>query len=94
MNISGGISEINFLSGAGSAQKSSKVYVWPVYDSGAVTKVQKIVRETGPDISHLESYSNVRNNGTPVIDHSEYTPGARVNNRPSYYPGYYFNALA
>jgi hypothetical protein len=46
MNISGGISELNFSS----IQGPQKVYLWPVYNAGVVDPVFKVARETDGQI--------------------------------------------
>ena len=95
MNISTGISEINFLAGSSSTQKAGKAYLWPVYNAGAVTQVQKISRETASDISYIKPFSGDPNDNTSHVRYEEYSSKGKVNGRPSsYHPGYYFNALA
>ena len=95
MNISTGISEINFLSGASAVQKAGKAYLWPVYNAGAVTQIQKINSETASDVRYIKPYSADQNNQPSNIRHEEYASNGKIHTHSSsYYPGLFLNILA
>jgi hypothetical protein len=94
MNISTGISEINFPAGSTASQKAGKAYIWPVYNSGAIAGIQKVDRETASDIGYIRPYSADLNDPS-ALRHGEYSSNGRAQSRPSsYYPGYFLNILA
>ena len=95
MNISTGISEINFSTGASAVQKAGKAYLWPVYNAGAVTRIQRIDRDTASDIGYIKPYSAEQNDKLSNIRHEEYSPNGKIYTRSSsYYPGLFLNLLA
>ena len=94
MNISNGISEINFLSNANSAVKTQKTYLWPAYNNGIVNKINRISEKIASNISYVIPSSNedtVKND----ISEYEYNSSGKIKASPSsYYPGFYLNLLA
>lgn len=95
MNISTGISEINLHAGSSASQKTGKIYIWPVYNSGAIAGIQRVVRETGSGAGYIKPYSMDLNAAPQNARDEEYSPDGRIQSRSaSYYPGQYLNILA
>ncbi len=94
MNISNGISEINFISQANSAAKTQKAYLWPAYDNGIINKINRISDKITSNISYVNPSLN-ENNEKDTIREYEYSSSGKIKTSPSaYYPGFYLNMLA
>ena len=98
MNISTGISVINYPYHTSRGVKFNKTYLWPIYDAGSVNKIPAISSEIKSEISYIEPSNEEKNRQLAVSKnslHIEYTSNAKALKHPShYYPGSLFDAMA
>ena len=95
MQISSGISEINFFNT--NKVSTEKIYSWPLYNSGKVDKIHSITRRTEtnntytkPSFEDKEKLIGISLQQT----HSEYnSKGLKIKNLSAIPPGSLFNAI-
>jgi hypothetical protein len=96
MNISGGISEINFPGRADGARPAEKVFIWPVYNSGRVGRINETPGRTEETFVYTrlslgereKLYNLSKENSEPV-----YTSSGRLINRSEPAAGSLFHAI-
>ncbi len=94
MNISNGISVINFISQANSTAKTQKAYLWPAYNNGIVNKINRLSDKIASNISYVNPSLN-ENDAKNNFRDFEYNSSGKITTSPSaYYPGQYLNILA
>ncbi len=97
MNISTGISEINFRSYAKGASASEKIYIWPAYNNGKVDSIHSVLKKTENNVVYTKPSPEERDRIMDLIKNTkqyEYTSdGIVARNRFVLQPGSLFDAI-
>ena len=97
MKISTGMAEITLPRNSGDIKAHNKAYVWPKYNEGNVTPVQKITRRTAGDIPYMKATPEEHNRIMEEYrakSFENYSSRGNVQTQsPSVEPGSLFEAL-
>jgi hypothetical protein len=97
MNISSGISEINFHSYTKGTSASEKVYIWPAYNNGKVESIHSVLKRTENNAVYTKPSPEERERIMDMIKNSkqyEYSSDGNIaRNRFVLQPGSLFDAI-